>query len=300
MPAADCHHFLHTNYNCTDLDRLERWYTQLFELKPVMRSSSQGSPGEAFGMYQETSSDTLFVYDHRGGRRATSLEMVRWTDPATSGKPYPLPWNYGIQSVAFAVPELDRVAGGATMEGGQVVRKADKGLLLRDPAGVAVEVVDARVEHPEAHHLRIVCADVDRSVAWYEQLGLQPSPDATVVAGAELWEGDAEHAIDREVAMAASLDPTFSLIFTGWSGSPPSGPTYAMPFHQGLYRMAIAVDDVHATYASLREAGIAKQPPYTFHLPGTPLTDGLTIIFLRDPDGILVELVERPRGFFKA
>jgi catechol 2,3-dioxygenase-like lactoylglutathione lyase family enzyme len=72
-----------------------------------------------------------------------------------------------------------------------------------------------------------------------------------------------------------------------------------MPFHQGLYRMAIAVDDVHAAYASLREAGIAKQPPYTFHLPGTPLTDGLTIIFLRDPDGILVELVERPRQFFR-
>jgi catechol 2,3-dioxygenase-like lactoylglutathione lyase family enzyme len=43
------------------------------------------------------------------------------------------------------------------------------------------------------------------------------------------------------------------------------------------------------------EFGVPRVPPYTFQLPGTKLTDGLTILFIRDPDGILVELVERPR-----
>jgi catechol 2,3-dioxygenase-like lactoylglutathione lyase family enzyme len=89
MPSAECSRFLHTNYNCTDLDRLERWYTEVLELKPVMRSSSVGASGEAFGIYQPTASHVLFLYDHRGGRRATSLELVRWTDPATAGRPYP-------------------------------------------------------------------------------------------------------------------------------------------------------------------------------------------------------------------
>jgi catechol 2,3-dioxygenase-like lactoylglutathione lyase family enzyme len=198
------------------------------------------------------------------------------------------------------VSDIDAVAA-RSAKGGQVLHRADKGLLLRDPEGVAVEVVGVGTEPPEAHHLRIVCADVDRSVAWYEQLGLQAAPEATVAAGAELWEGalDGEHALSREVAMAAGDDPTFSLIFTQWTGPPPAGPTYAMPFHQGLYRMAIAVDDVQAAYAFLREAGIARHPPYTFALPGTPITEGLTILFIRDPDGILVELVERPPSFFR-
>jgi catechol 2,3-dioxygenase-like lactoylglutathione lyase family enzyme len=59
--------------------------------------------------------------------------------------------------------------------------------------------------------------------------------------------------------------------------------------------MAMAVDDIEATYRALMSAGVPRQPPYTFQLPGTKLTDGLTIMFIRDPDGILVELVDRPR-----
>jgi hypothetical protein len=46
------------------------------------------------------------------------------------------------------------------------------------------------------------------------------------------------------------------------------------------------------------EVGVPRVPPYTFQLPGTKLTDGLTILFIRDPDGILVELVDRPRKLF--
>lgn len=45
--------------------------------------------------------------------------------------------------------------------------------------------------------------------------------------------------------------------------------------------------------------GMATYPPYTFPLPGTPIEDGLTILFLRDPDDIVVELVQRPRSFFR-
>ncbi len=95
--------------------------------------------------------------------------------------------------------------------------------------------------------------------------------------------------------MVATDDPSFGLLLTTWSGPEPTGPTYGVPFHQGLYRMAMAVDDIRATYDSLLRAGIPRQTPYTFQLPGTPLTDGLTILFIRDPDGILVELVDRPR-----
>src|SRR5437588_12339305 len=153
MPAAECRRFLHTNYNCTDIDRLERWYTSVFELKPVMRSEGEGSSGEAFGIYDLTSSSTVFLYDHRGGRQTTSVELVRWINPSTAGKPYPFPWDHGVQSLGFAVPDLDDTAERAEAEGGRVVQRVDKGVLLCDPEGVAVEVVAAGTDRPEAHHL---------------------------------------------------------------------------------------------------------------------------------------------------
>lgn len=293
----ECRRSLHTNYNCTDLERVERWYTTLFGMRSVMRSASAGTSGEAFGIYQETTSDTVFLYDHRGGRRANALELVRWTDPATTGRPYPTPWHRGIQSVGFSVPDLDEVASAAGADGGAVVHRSDGAALLRDPEGVAVEVA-AGGERAEMRQLRIVCSDLDRTVAWYERLGMRPAPYAPVIRGEDVWAGDGEHAIVAERPYVATDDATFAFVFTAWSGAPPDGPTYAMPYHRGLYRMAIAVDDVHAAYAALRELGLVRQPPHTFALPGTPITDGLTIQFLRDPDGILVELVERPRSFF--
>ncbi|MCU1345876.1 MAG: hypothetical protein JWL70_2142 [Acidimicrobiia bacterium] len=59
------------------------------------------------------------------------------------------------------------------------------------------------------------------------------------------------------------------------------------------------MDSVPEAYDALRTAGMATYPPYTFPLPGTPIDDGLTILFLRDPNGIVIELVQRPRSFFR-
>jgi len=48
----------------------------------------------------------------------------------------------------------------------------------------------------------------------------------------------------------------------------------------------------------VRDSGV---PCTAVHLPAARHTDhrGLTILFIRDPDGILVELVQRPRSFFR-
>jgi catechol 2,3-dioxygenase-like lactoylglutathione lyase family enzyme len=297
--TIECRRFLHTNYNCRDLPALERWYTQVLDLKPVMRTSGTGTAAEAFGIYQPTATETVFLYDHRGGRQATSIELVHWTKPETAGLPYPFPWNHGIQSLGFAVGDIGSVAARAAAAGGRVVGQTERAALVRDPEGVAVELIAGSSERSEAHHVRLVCADIDASVAWYEAIGFRsPGRDDAPPPGGELWDGGVDHILAREVVMMATDDPTFSLILTEWDGPPPAGPSYAMPFHQGLYRLAIAVDDVRAAYQTLRPTGVARQPPYTFALPGTPLSDGLTILFVRDPDGVLVELVERPRSHF--
>jgi catechol 2,3-dioxygenase-like lactoylglutathione lyase family enzyme len=293
MSLTEVRRFLHCNYNCRDVANLERFYTELFGLKPVMRTPESSGDGLPFGIYGETASEAVFLYDHRGGRYSNSLELVRWTRPATFGDTYPHPWYRGIQSYALTAEDLDAVAAGATRLGGAVVRHGSGWLLLRDPENVNIEV--HRADGPsEARYLRIVCSDLERTTAWWSELGFREG-SLSDVPGEEIWPGVDGHDITAERALVGTDDPTFGVVFTTWSGGEPVGPTYALPYHQGLYRMAMAVDDIVGTHAALSAAGVTRQLPYTFQLPGTKLTDGLTILFIRDPDGILVELVDRPR-----
>jgi catechol 2,3-dioxygenase-like lactoylglutathione lyase family enzyme len=291
--------FLHTNYNCRDVDVLERWYGNLFGLRTVMRSTASDTDGIAHGLRQEILADTAFLYDRRGARRATALELVGWTDPPVTGEPYRDPWDHGIHAIAYTVPDVEATIAAAQRSGGRLVRRSGQAALLRDPEGVAVEVIGDVDDAAQAHHMRIVVKDLARTTEWYAALGLTTSSQMVLVPAGELWHGDGEHAVTAEAAMVATDDPTYANIFTTWSGPPPRGPPYGSPAHNGLYRMALAVDDVPTTYDALRTAGVATYPPYTFPLPGTPIGEGLTILFLRDPDGIVVELVERPQDRFR-
>lgn len=228
-----------------------------------------------------------------GGRRSNSLELVEWIDPATIGAVYPDPWYRGIQSVGYSAADLDAVTECAVELGGSLVRRGDAWLLVKDPEGVSIEV-HHRNGPSEGTFLRVVCSDLDRTSDWWSGLGFHeatlPSPPVD-----EIWPGDGERVVTAEKAMVPTDDSDFGIVLTTWSGPTPVAPTYGMPFHQGLFRMAMAVDDVHTAFDSLLEMGIARQNVSTFQLPGTKLADGLTMLFIRDPDGIVVELVERPR-----
>jgi catechol 2,3-dioxygenase-like lactoylglutathione lyase family enzyme len=295
MPSLiDVRRFLHCNYNCHDVDLLERFYVDLFGLRVVMRSESSGSNATPFGIFgHPTESKVTFVYDHRGGRRSSSLELVQWIQPATIGTTYPDPWNRGIHGVAYTASDLDAIAVGAQAAGATLVRRSDDWLLLRDPEGVTVEVL--RADGPsEARYLRIVCSDLERTTAWWKQIGFVEGELATVDAK-DIWPGDDERHITAERSLVPTDDSSFGIVLTTWSGPLPIGPTYGMPYHQGLYRMAMSVDNVDAAVAALDRAGVARQNSYTFDLPGTKLVDGLKMVFIRDPDAILIELVERPR-----
>ena len=293
-PLVEVRRFLHCNYNCYDVDRLEQFYVAVFGLRVVMRSDSDGGEASPFGIYGLPAvSRASFVYDHRGGRRASSLELVQWIQPATIGSVYPEPWNRGIQSAAFSSADLHATTELAVSLGATVVRQSDEWLLLTDPEGISVEVL--RADGPtEARYLRIVCSNLETTTAWWKQIGFTESP-LTTVDGSEIWPGDDTHHITAERCLVATDDPTFGIVLTTWSGAVPIGPTYGMPYHQGLYRSAMAVDDIDAAFATLTEAGVSLQSPYTFQLPGTKLVNGLKMMFIRDPDGILIEFVERPR-----
>ncbi|MGE0309702.1 MAG: VOC family protein, partial [Acidimicrobiia bacterium] len=233
QPLTEARRFLHVNYNCVDAERLEHFYHQVFGLKTVMRSVSGPGEGPPFGLYEEIECRVTFLYDHRGGRRSCSLELINWRAPApTSGALYPEPWYAGIQSIAYSAPDLDIVATTATELGGSVERRGDGWLVLRDPEHLPIEVF-ASPGPSEFRYIRVVCTDVGRTAAWWSKLGFTPG-DLVIAPGVQLWPGDEDHRIIDERSMVGTDDPSFGVVFTTWTGSQANGTTYGTPYHQGL------------------------------------------------------------------
>jgi catechol 2,3-dioxygenase-like lactoylglutathione lyase family enzyme len=103
----------------------------------------------------------------------------------------------------------------------------------------------------------------------------------------------------RSFARLRLPDEPFALILVEWHEPPSRGRPYETGNHAGLYRFAIGVDDTRAAYDALVQAGWPlSNPPQSVELGGTNVPD-MWIAFLADPDGLVVELVERPRSAFR-
>lgn len=269
---------LHCNHNCRDIELLTRFYTERLGLNVVMRSVTDpgGIDGRPMGVDGFVETETRFLYDERGPRIAPALELVCWFKPPTAGDVYAQPNHVGIQALGFV--------GGDLVEGPRQT--------IRDPEGLPIELC-AGDGPTRASHVRVSCRDLGRSLAWYRDLGCVPTREPCD----ERWPvGSLGLDRDGEVSTASlgfAADDSYTIELTEWHEPRSSGPPYPTANHRGLYRMALAVDDVRAAHADALDRGCDAQEPVYFHLPGTPI-DGLWIAFLRDPDGIVVELVERP------
>jgi catechol 2,3-dioxygenase-like lactoylglutathione lyase family enzyme len=71
---------------------------------------------------------------------------------------------------------------------------------------------------------------------------------------------------------------------------PAGSATGATPPHCGLEHFGLQVPDIDAATAELMAAGVA------FTMPVTELRPNLRIAFLRGPDGVSIELLERKPG----
>ena len=111
--------------------------------------------------------------------------------------------------------------------------------------------------------------EIDRSVAFYEQLGFEEVRRMPI--------GD--EAINVFMALPGE-DPRLELTYNHGVGDYQLG--------TGYNHIALLVDDLDATLEALAGAGIdPEKPPYR---PGGR-TEGHRIAFVRDPDGYRIELV---------
>jgi glyoxylase I family protein len=143
-------------------------------------------------------------------------------------------------------------------------------------------------------HFAISCADADRSIAFYrDNLGMELVADRVVPGGGyvEAVTGIA----GARVRIVHLQGYGFNLELLEYEE--PRGETRARePNHAGSAHMAFVVDDCDAVCAELAAKGVpvrsAEGRPQT--VTGGP-NDGGKCVYLEDPDGNPVELVELVR-----
>ena len=125
------------------------------------------------------------------------------------------------------------------------------------------------------HHVALICADYERSKAFYvEVLGLP------VIR--EVWRAERRsHKLDLALSDGSQLE-LFSF------PSPPPRPS--RPEACGLRHLALATPDLDAAVAHLTACGVAVEPVRVDEYTDRRFT------FFADPDGLPLELYEQPGG----
>lgn len=284
--AEHAHSVMHCNLNSADVARSEKFYGDLFNVRDRMRSLSQDTDGRFMGLSEHTASETVFMYDERGPRSAPALELVQWHDPALIARSDLDADAPSFRVIGFRMDSLTAFPGSGNVESVVVRGRSRKAIRTIDPDGVTVETVeiasaDTDPGSPMLSHERLVVSDLERSVAWYSTIGFVVRPD----------DDDLTRSVPG-VSLYLPEDPTFSFELECPPNQVEIDPKFANT--QGLYRVAIAVEDVKDARAALVRDEPATPEPGFVPMPDVP-TGGFTVLFLSDPDGLVVELVDRPR-----
>jgi catechol 2,3-dioxygenase-like lactoylglutathione lyase family enzyme len=281
--------FLHVNVNTVDFDRTEAFFVDGLGLTMRMRTDPDVlNDGEVLGLTGKVRSETRFYYDGRGPRAACAIEVIEWLDPPTT--PNEGAGSGGLAALGFTVADRSSVVEALRGNGFDVLDDDTVGLitggsaaLVAGPDGVVVELGDLPAGATETVRfagVRIDCADQQASLRFYQSIGFdQLSTDGRV----------------SHVGLPEDSDSTRLCLAPDTRSAMPAE---KIPNQQGLYRCALRVENTPRAIAATA-GGIAVRGPIWCPLPGTPI-DGLHIAFMTDPDGVVIEYVERPLSFFDA
>jgi catechol 2,3-dioxygenase-like lactoylglutathione lyase family enzyme len=301
--------FLHINVNTVDADRAQTFYADCLGLRMRMRTDPDAlSDGDILGLDGKVRCETRFFYDSRGPRTSCAIEVIDWLEPATEPVGQPDSTSPGLAALGFAVADRAATVARVADHGFTVLATEATGLItggpaaiVADPDGVVVEIGNLADAPDGAVHFagaRITCADLQTSVAMYTRVGFSRTADP---AGVTIPRRDLGVAADGDITVHTVVvglpedgDST-RLVLAQWDAPTTVRPS-KRPNQQGLYRCALRVENTPAAIAST-PSDIAVRGPIWCPLPGTPI-EGLNIGFMTDPDGVVLEYVERPLSHF--
>lgn len=303
--------FLHVNLNCVSLDATERIYGDLLGLKPRMRTDPKvATDGTILGLQGETFCATSFLYDARGGRGGCALETIEYHSPALSRDTSTDPVRPGIRAAQLGVADLDDAASALRGAGLTVGDPVDtllgggKSVLAQDSDGVVIELTELPAGADTSkgamfNGIRIAAIDAAATGEFLTAIGFTEvaAPTTVPVAEAQLapaGSGETDCVVARYALAEDGHQFTLTVV-----QHPDTAPT-PVPWggnRQGLYRCALRVESVRDALAAVPDSVERMGDPVWCPLPGTKI-DGLYIAFLRSPDGVVFEFVERPLAHF--
>lgn len=302
--------FLHVNLNCESLDATEGLYAAQLGLSARMRSDPKvATDGTILGLGGETFCATAFLYDSRGGRAGCALEAIEFHTPTLKADQNSDPTRPGIRSTLLTVADLDATvtalrAAGVTV-GGPVdgLISGSKSVLAVDPDGAVIELTEAPSDKPGAVFagIRIATIDAVATAEFLTAIGFAEveAPTQVEVAGDQLAPGGSRTPVKCAVSRYALAEDghQFTLTVVAHPDTRNADPVPWGGNSQGLYRCALRVENTEAAMSLVPDSVEVMGDPVWCPLPGTKI-EGLYISFLRSPDGVVFEFVERPLRYF--
>ena len=304
--------FMHVNLNCDTLARTEELYSGALGMAARMRTDpTVPTDGTILGLDSETYCETAFLYDSRGPRDSCSLEAIEYRTPPLVRDDSADPVRPGIRSTLMTVADLD-AAVDALGKGGYSVGNPVEGLisitksvLVVDRDGVVIELTQRPVQNATSDSalfagIRIAAINAHATAEFLTAIGFEETeaPTRRQISGVQLAPGGS--ADSEECIVARFALPEDAHQFTVVVVQHPHTKPHPVPWggnRQGLYRCALRVENV-AKSVSMLPSSVERQGDRVWcPLPGTQI-DGLYIAFLRSPDGVVFEFVERPLELF--
>jgi glyoxylase I family protein len=138
-------------------------------------------------------------------------------------------------------------------------------------------------------HVSITCRDLERSVRFYQKLGLKVIKHIGEVKTDGI--AQAFRLPTGSVRVVYLAPPNASsrmfIDLVQWLEPSSTGEAYHALNHVGINRLAFRVSDLDATTAVLRDQGITFLSPEP-----QPFGGGIRSIVTSDPDGVFIQLIE--------
>jgi len=146
-------------------------------------------------------------------------------------------------------------------------------------------VTQARLDH-----VSVTSGDLERSIAFYQDVIGLPLLDRGELEGQELEALVRSHgARARWAELALGGGQILELL---QYVEPAEAPVEPRPWRPGATHIGLACDALDGVLRRLADAGVDASDVVTLTEPGW---QGVRCLYVRDPDGVTIELLERPR-----
>ncbi|MFC1591850.1 VOC family protein [Thermodesulfobacteriota bacterium] len=300
--------FVHANINCSDLVQSRNFY-EMLGFAAVLEGDAEVTA--AFAAALNMPPYTLSYVQMLSGD-GSLIDLIEWKDPYDDSAPYSAVNHLGIARLTLQTADLHAdiitlSAQGVEFFSEPVTVDGPAGrkqfVVFKDPDGTIIELVESDAAQSAAAcdstitgimSVNINCSNYEQSRLFYENLGFSSVMEFEDNGSAETAAafGMPSYHVRGARMELRHAGPALSLL--EWENPYDNSAPYAQLNHLGIARIALRSTDLDADITRLKAEGVAF-----FSDPVRP--DGalsfMRVVFFKDPDGTVIELVEMFPGF---